>query len=94
MTIESEPDQTQRPTDQNQVLAIVGVGLLGGSVALAAKARGIADRVIGIGRNPDRLQAAVAAGVIDEFLTELLTHWPVLTKQGSRPHVLTCSMAK
>lgn len=71
MTIESEPDQTQRPTDQNQVLAIVGVGLLGGSVALAAKARGISDRVIGIGRNPDRLQAAVDAGVIDEFLTKL-----------------------
>ena len=71
MTIESEPDRTQRPTDQNQVLAVVGVGLLGGSVALAAKARGIADRVIGIGRNPDRLQAAVDKGVIDEFLTEL-----------------------
>ncbi len=71
MTIESELDQTQRATDQNQVLAIVGVGLLGGSVALAAKARGISDRVIGIGRNPDRLQAAVDAGVIDEFLTEL-----------------------
>lgn len=71
MTIESELDQTQRATDQNQVLAIVGVGLLGGSVALAAKARGIADRVIGIGRNPDRLQAAVDAGVIDEFLTKL-----------------------
>lgn len=71
MTIEPEPAKAQLPDDQTQVLAIVGVGLLGGSVALAAKARGIADRVIGIGRNPDRLQAAVDAGVIDEFLTEL-----------------------
>ena len=53
------------------VLAIVGVGLLGGSVALAAKKRGIVDRVIGIGRSQKRLQAAVEAGVIDEFLTEL-----------------------
>ncbi|MFT5322275.1 MAG: prephenate dehydrogenase [Planctomycetaceae bacterium] len=71
MTIESEPANSQSHNDQPQVLAIVGVGLLGGSVALAAKEREIADRVIGIGRNPDRLQAAVDAGVIDEFLTEL-----------------------
>ena len=55
----------------DQVLAIVGVGLLGGSVALAAKVRGVANRVIGIGRNEKRLQEAVDAGVIDEFLTEL-----------------------
>lgn len=71
MTIEPEPVNSPSHDDQNQVLAIVGVGLLGGSVARAAKARGIADRVIGIGRNPERLQAAVDAGVIDKFLTEL-----------------------
>jgi prephenate dehydrogenase len=71
MTIEPEAANSKSHDDQTQVLAIVGVGLLGGSVALAAKDRGIADRVIGIGRNPDRLQAAVDAGVIDEFLTKL-----------------------
>lgn len=71
MTIDSEPDGTHYPTDQDPVLAIVGVGLLGGSVALAAKQRGVAGRIIGIGRNPKRLQAAVDAGVIDEFLTTL-----------------------
>lgn len=71
MTIEPEPANSKSHDDQTQVLAIVGVGLLGGSVALAAKERRIADRVIGIGRNPERLQAAVDAGVIDEFLTEL-----------------------
>lgn len=38
---------------------------------MAAKQFGIVERVIGIGRNPERLQAAVDAGVIDEFLTEL-----------------------
>ena len=46
----------------DRVLVIVGVGLLGGSIAAAAKERGIARRVIGIGRNPQRLQAAVDAG--------------------------------
>ena len=71
MTIEPEPANSKSHDDQTQVLAIVGVGLLGGSVALAAKERGIADRVIGIGRNPERLQAAVNAGVIDGFLTQL-----------------------
>lgn len=70
MTIESEPANSASSDDQNRILAVVGVGLLGGSVALAAKQRGVADRVIGIGRNPERLQSAVDAGVIDEFLTE------------------------
>ena len=46
-------------------LAVVGVGLLGGSVALAARRRGIARRVIGVGRNLDRVKLARDAGVID-----------------------------
>jgi len=71
MTIETESANSQPSDDQNRVLAVVGVGLLGGSVALATKERGIADTVIGIGRNPERLKAAVDAGVIDEFLTQL-----------------------
>ncbi len=53
------------------ILAIVGVGLLGGSVALAAKQRGIARHVIGIGRNAERLQCACDAGIIDSFATSL-----------------------
>lgn len=73
----TEIDSTSNPLHNDQrpekVLAIVGVGLLGGSVALAARERGIVDRVIGIGRNADRLQAAVDAGVVDEYLTELPT---------------------
>ncbi|MBI1312272.1 prephenate dehydrogenase/arogenate dehydrogenase family protein, partial [bacterium] len=52
-------------------LAIVGVGLLGGSVALAAKQRGLCRHVLGIGRNAERLQAAVDAGVIDSFATNI-----------------------
>jgi prephenate dehydrogenase len=52
-------------------LAICGVGLLGGSVGLAAKARGIARRVIGIGRSTERLAEAVKRGAIDEATTQL-----------------------
>ena len=47
-------------------LTIVGVGLLGGSIGLAAQARGLARRVVGVGRDPARLDAARAAGVIGE----------------------------
>ena len=71
MTIESEPANSPPSDDRTQILAVVGVGLLGGSVALAAKQRVVADRVIGIGRNAARLQSAVDVGVIDEFVTEL-----------------------
>lgn len=52
-------------------LAIVGVGLLGGSVALAAKQRGLARRVIGVGRDATRLEQARTAGLIDDIATNL-----------------------
>ncbi len=51
-------------------VAIYGVGLLGGSIAAGLKQRGLARRVIGIGRNAERLQAAVDAGLIDGFATD------------------------
>lgn len=59
------------PPSQFGTLAIVGVGLLGGSAALAARARGLVRRVIGVGRNAARLEAARQAGVIDVGSTEL-----------------------
>jgi prephenate dehydrogenase len=52
-------------------LAVVGVGLLGGSVAKAARAQGIAREVIGIGRDAGRLAAAVDDGALDRATTDL-----------------------
>jgi cyclohexadieny/prephenate dehydrogenase len=52
-------------------LTIVGVGLIGGSVALAAKSKAATRRVVGVGRNPDTLAQAKSLGVIDEFTTDL-----------------------
>jgi prephenate dehydrogenase len=49
------------------VLAIIGVGLIGGSIGMAAKQRGLASRVVGIGRNEARLQLAKDLGAIDDF---------------------------
>ena len=52
-------------------LAITGVGLIGGSIAAAAKQRHVAGRIIGIGRTDSRLAAAVDAGLIDEGSTDI-----------------------
>lgn len=51
-------------------MAIVGVGLIGGSIGLALRARGLADRVVGIGRNPRTLAEARRVGAIDEATTD------------------------
>jgi prephenate dehydrogenase len=46
-------------------IAVVGVGLIGGSIGAALRQRGLARSVIGVGRNRDRLHAAQQAGLID-----------------------------
>lgn len=48
-------------------LAVVGTGLIGGSFALAARRRGVFDRIVGIEPNPGRASRALALGVIDEL---------------------------
>jgi prephenate dehydrogenase len=52
-------------------IAIVGVGLLGGSLGRAVKSRGLARRVVGVGRNLARLEEAREAGVIDVASTDI-----------------------
>src|SRR5579864_9413014 len=51
-------------------LTIVGVGLIGGSIGLAVKRRGLARKVLGAGRTPSTLERAVALGAIDEACTD------------------------
>lgn len=52
-------------------ITVVGVGLLGASLGLAAKRGGIAKKVIGIGRRQKSLDAALGNGSIDEASLEL-----------------------
>ena len=54
-----------------RTLAIVGVGLIGGSIALAARARGVAQRIVGVGRNPESLERAQQRHIIDAWSTDL-----------------------
>jgi len=47
-------------------LVLVGVGLIGGSFALALRRAGAVGRVIGVGRRPETLVTARELGIIDE----------------------------
>ena len=48
-------------------VAIVGVGLIGGSMGMILKHEGLADRVVGVGRSLANLELAVQRGAIDAF---------------------------
>ena len=52
-------------------LTIIGVGLIGGSVGLAAKARGAARRVVGVDRREDAVKAAERLGAVDLGTTNI-----------------------
>jgi prephenate dehydrogenase len=49
-------------------VTIVGVGLIGGSLALALKEKGFAKKIIGVGRSEASLSKAKELGIIDEAL--------------------------
>ena len=51
-------------------LAVYGVGLIGGSFALALKAAGAVTEVVGVGRSRANLEAARAAHVIDTIAAD------------------------
>jgi prephenate dehydrogenase len=52
-------------------VAIVGVGLIGGSIGLALKTRKLARRVIGVGRSATSLAEAKRLHAIDEAATDV-----------------------
>lgn len=47
-------------------LAVIGVGLIGGSFAAACRKAGVVTHVLGAGRRPETLSKAVELGLIDE----------------------------
>lgn len=54
--------------DPDGVLTIVGVGLIGGSFALAMKENGFAKKIIGVSKTEASLQKALELGIIDEAM--------------------------
>jgi len=49
-------------------MAVVGLGLLGGSAALAARERGVVETVVGSARRQAPLERALERGLVDEVL--------------------------
>ena len=56
---------------QFQQVVIIGVGLIGGSLGLVVKQRGLAGSVVGVGRRIENLKMAVEVGAIDRYETNL-----------------------
>lgn len=52
-------------------VAIVGVGMIGGSIGKALRARGLARRIVGAGRSASGLEAARRAGAITATAADL-----------------------
>jgi cyclohexadieny/prephenate dehydrogenase len=52
-------------------IALVGVGLIGGSIGLAARKRGIAGRILGVDNRPEVLRQALTHGVIDQLRPDI-----------------------
>lgn len=55
-----------------QKLALIGVGLLGGSIGLAAKQRHLAERVEGYVRRAASMKECESLGIVDRASTDLL----------------------
>ncbi len=51
-------------------LVIVGVGLIGGSLARALRKKEVVGEIVGVGRGEANLQRAVELGVIDRYSTD------------------------
>jgi len=54
-------------------VTIIGVGLLGGSIGLALRERGLAKKIVGVGRRQSSLDQALSCGAITDSTTDLAT---------------------
>lgn len=59
-------------------LVVIGLGLIGGSLAMAARQREVCDSVIGVARSDDVCKQAVDMGVVDRATTSLAELAPSL----------------
>jgi prephenate dehydrogenase len=52
-------------------VTVVGVGLIGGSLAMVMKENGLASHIVGVGRGIENLKDAERLGIIDEYTTNV-----------------------
>lgn len=60
----------EEPAGLFGTVALVGVGLIGGSLGMSIKRKGLAEKVVGVGRSEQRLMQARILGAIDEYRME------------------------
>lgn len=65
----NDDQREERPVAALPVIAIVGVGLIGGSFAAALRQGKAACRILGVGRHPKALAQALSLGLIDACAT-------------------------
>ena len=63
--------QTGSHNFTEQSIVIVGVGLIGGSIAAAVRKRFPECKVIGIGRNRERLKLATERGLLTDWSDQI-----------------------
>jgi prephenate dehydrogenase len=49
------------------VVTVIGIGLIGGSMALTLHEKGLAERIIGVDANPDHAKRALELNLVDEI---------------------------
>jgi prephenate dehydrogenase len=52
--------------ESKMTITIIGIGLIGGSMAISLKENGFADRIIGVDKSQGNLDKAVRRRLIDE----------------------------
>lgn len=57
---------------QDKTLLVIGLGLIGGSFAMACKAQRVVASVIGYDRNPESLAGATTRGLVDQAESNLI----------------------
>ncbi len=74
MTGESRPEPPGATASSSsplvQRLAIIGLGLIGASVGLACRARGLAGEIRGADEEPEHCAQAIALGVVDQAFAD------------------------
>ena len=61
----------KKPTNVVNRLVIIGLGLIGSSLAMSVRSNGLAKQVIGISRRQSTLEIALNNGVVDRCADNL-----------------------
>ncbi len=60
-----------KPQPPFNKLVVIGLGLIGGSLAAACKTRGLCQQVLGVARRPETGKRALELGVVDQAFTSV-----------------------